>query len=51
MAVCRRAWIAGAKARSGAPRVAANGAGARALHWDHHSRGSSGPCWPFRIAL
>ena len=24
--------------------LAADGAGARAFHWDHHSRGSSGPC-------
>src|SRR5437762_3749324 len=44
MAVRRGAWIAGAKARSGVPRVASNGAGARPFYWDHHRGGSYGPC-------
>src|SRR5438067_10965039 len=45
LSVRRGAWIAGTKARSGVPRAAANGAGARVFHWDHHRRGSYGPCW------
>src|SRR5204863_736559 len=44
MAVRRGAWIAGAKAGSGVPRVAAHGAGARVFHWDHYRRGSYGAC-------
>ena len=43
LAVRRGPWIAGAKADSRVPRAAADGAGARAFHWDHHRRGSSGP--------
>src|SRR5436309_12323259 len=43
MVVRRGAWIAGAKADSRVPRAAAHGAGARAFHWDHRRRGSSGP--------
>src|SRR4030095_6613860 len=44
LVVCRGAWIAGAKADSRVPRAATDGAGARAFHWDHHSRDSAGPC-------
>src|SRR5882762_9178134 len=45
MVVRRRPWIAGAKTDSRFPRAAADGAGARAVYWDHHRCGSSGPCW------
>ena len=45
MAVCRGARVAGAKADSRVPRAAADGAGARAFGWDHHSRGSCSPRW------
>src|SRR3954454_15367124 len=47
LAVCRCAWIAGAKASSCVPRAAADGAWARAFHWDHPSRASSGPRYRF----
>src|SRR5438874_5193662 len=43
MAVCRRAWVAGAKARGGISRAAAHGAWARALDWHYHRRGSHCP--------
>src|SRR6266487_2929669 len=43
MVVCRGARIAGTEARSSAPRAAANRPRARALHWGHRCRGSSGP--------
>ena len=32
------------KRDSRVPRAAADGGGARAFHWDHHRRSSSGPC-------
>src|SRR3954462_4720199 len=44
LAVCRCAWIAGAKASSCVPRAAAHRAWARAFDWDHHSCRSSGAC-------
>src|SRR6476620_1190741 len=44
LAVCRRTWIAGAKTRCCAACLTAHCIGARAFHWDHHNRGSSGAC-------
>src|SRR3954466_5383161 len=46
VAVCCGARAAGAKTRSGVPRAAADCAGARAIHWHHHRRGSRGACEP-----
>src|SRR4029079_3262787 len=44
LAVCRGAWIAGAKAGGGLSRAASDGVGPRTFHRDHHRRGPGGSC-------
>src|SRR6266478_6131153 len=46
LAVRRGPWIAGAKTGSRFPGATADGAGARAVYWNHHRRGSRGAYEP-----